>query len=202
MKYIAVVLMASLIVLSGCAPAASSSEPISSSLAQSEVQKSIEVDKNLLTVDITLPASMFEDFGGLDDLDLEKYKAENGFINAVKNNDGSLTVTMTKSQHKEVMSEMAESVKNKFSELVADKDTPYLKSIAHTDDFKKITVRVERAGYENAFFDITPFVIGFSVNMYQVFAGEEFKVEIVVCDDANGDEIETIIYPDDVTDKK
>lgn len=66
----------------------------------SEDKSSIEVDKGILNVEITLPASMFE---GQDiDETIEEAKKD-GIKEAVKHDDGSVTYKMSRSKHNEMM---------------------------------------------------------------------------------------------------
>lgn len=154
----------------------------------------IETDEKLLTVDITLPASFFE---GQDmaAFDADTYADEQGFLSARVNDDGSVTVNMTKGKHAELLDEMAASLDSTFAEFVNDESTPYIKDITHNDDFTAVTMKVDKAAYESAF-DFTPFAIGMSVAMYQAFIETEYYVEISVVDVATGETINSITYPD------
>lgn len=161
---------------------------------ESTAAKGIETDEKLLSVEITLPASLFE---GQDmaSFDTAAYVEEQGFLSAKVNEDGSLTVTMTKSKHNELLDEMATSLDTSFAEFANSEDTPYIKEITHNDDFTAVTMKVDKAAYENAF-DLTPLAIGISVAMYQAFTETEYHVEISIVDVATGDTINTITYPD------
>ncbi len=158
----------------------------------------IETDEKLLTVDITLPASMFEG-QDMSTFDADAYADEQGFISAKVNEDGSITVTMTKSKHKELLNEMASSMDANFAEFANGEDTPYIKEITHNNDFTAVTMKVDKAAYENAF-DFTPLAIGMSVAMYQAFTETEYHVEITVVDVATGETINSITYPDAMND--
>lgn len=153
---------------------------------------SIETDEKLLTVDITLPASLFE---GEENFDADAYAAEQGFTKAVVNADGSVTITMTKAKYNELIDEMTADLDASFSELIGSEDSPYIKDITHSDDFTTVEVKVDRAAYENAF-DLTPMTIGFSTMMFQAFLEMEHHCEISIVDASNGDIINTVVYPD------
>lgn len=154
----------------------------------------IDTDEKLFTVEIILPASMFEG-QDMSDFDTDEYVKENGFIDAVVNDDGSITVTMTKAKHKELLKEMAVSMDESFAAFIEAADTPYIKEITHNDDFSSIVIKVDRAGYENAF-DFTAFTVGFSAMFYQAFLDMEYHVEVSVIDADTGDVIGTTVYPD------
>lgn len=156
----------------------------------------IEVDEGLIFVDITLP-SWFLEGEDMSTFDPTAYAKENEFKKAVLNDDGSLTVTLSKAKHRELVEETAASLETSFAEYVEGADTPYIRSITHSDDFKEVTISVVRVDYENTF-DITPFNIGIGVMMYQSIAGTDFHTEISVVDVDTGDVINTAVYPDNL----
>lgn len=166
-------------------------EPAATTEAQS-----IEVDEGLIFVDITLP-DWFLEGEDMSTFDPAAYARKNDFKKAVLNDDGSLTVTLSKAKHRELLEEAAASLEAAFAEYVDGAETPYIKSITHSDDFKEVTISVVRADYENAF-DITPFSIGIGVMMYQSIAGTDFRTEISVVDVDTGDVINTAVYPDNL----
>lgn len=159
-----------------------------------EVNYNVETDEKFLTVDITFPSSFFQG-EDMDTFDADAYANENGFNAAVLNEDGSLTVTMTKSKHRELLEEMSISLDENFAELIEGEDTPYIKDITHNEDFTVVTMKVDRATYENAF-DMTPLAIGMSTAMYQMLIEIENYVAINIVDVATGETINTITYPD------
>ena len=87
---------------------------------EKDKEKAIEVDKDLLSVEVTLPASMFE--GQEIEVVIEEAKAD-GIKEVIKNSDGSLTYKMSKSKHAEMMKEM----KNQLNSTIEDiGDTSYI----------------------------------------------------------------------------
>lgn len=169
-------------------------ETIDPATTEANTSGSIDTDENLFAVEITLPASMFEG-EDMSDFDTAKYAEENGFIDATVNDDGSVTITMTKKKHRELLAEMARSLEETFTGFIDAEDTPYIKAITHNDDFSSIVIKVSRADYENAF-DFTAFTVGFSAMFYQSFLDMEYHVEVSVVDADTGDTISTTVYPD------
>jgi len=160
--------------------------------ANKESSQSIAVDENLLTVDITLPASLMGDTSTFKETE---YLAKNeGMKSAKLNDDGSITVTMTKKKHKEVMDEMKVSIDESFGDLIEAIETPYIKGIDYTDNYKEVTISVDKVAYENAF-DMTSLIVGLSTSMYQTFLGEEIGTIIIFKDIATGEQIESVTYP-------
>ena len=164
---------------------------------EEESTEGITVDKSLLSVDITLPSALIDD---VSDFNEEEYIAENEGIKAAKiNEDGSVTLTMTKKKHEEIVSEMKEEVTTSLSELTESEDTPYIKEVEYSKNFKEVKLSVDREAYEDAF-DLTPLFVGILVGTYQVYAGEEFYTEVIIEDVATGVEINSIVYPDALED--
>lgn len=160
---------------------------------------SIQTDEKMLSVDITIPASFWE---GTDmaTFDPETYVEENNFKKAVINEDGSVTVTMSKARHTEVMSEMEASVEENLVEMIGAEQTPYIKDITYDKNFEKVTVSVGRAEYENAFIDMTPLMVGITVSLYQAFKENEPYCEVIIEDAATKEVIQSTIYPDALED--
>lgn len=154
----------------------------------------IEVDKNLFSVEITIPASIA---GDQSDFNKENYLKENeGFLDAEVSSDGSLKIKMTKKKHQEMVTGMKTDMESSFSALIDGKDSPYIKDLFSKNDYKEITISVDRAAYENAL-DFTPLMVGFSVAMYQAIKGEEFDCNIKIVDFATKESISDINYPKD-----
>ena len=136
MKNICTFLLAVIILLSltACGSSASTTSPAASDNAdntatvesgeasaeenQSEQQTSsgaVQVDEGLLNVTITLPASYFED---MTDFDPDTYANEQGFKEVVVNEDGSVSITMSKSKHNELMAEMKANLDQTFMDCI------------------------------------------------------------------------------------
>ena len=131
----------------------------------------------------------------MSDFDPDAYCHEQGFEKAVLNDDGSVTVTMTKAKHEKLLHEMSDSLDASFAEYIGSEDTPYIMGITHSDNFDNIEIIVSRTEYENTF-DVTPFAVAISAMMYQVFLDMDYHVEVSVVDADTGDVINTTVYPD------
>lgn len=157
--------------------------------------EAIKVDEKLLTVDITLPASFFEG-QDMTTFDPDEYVRENGFNKAVANDDGSITVTMTKAKHNEFMTEMQKTVDSSLQDLIDDAEIAYVRNITYDKGYRVVTVEVDRAEYDAAFIDFVPFTIGLQVMFYQTFAGDELHCEVITKDGDTGETIASAVYPD------
>ena len=201
MKCFAIVLC--VLLISGCAgqaaskPAPGSSVPASSAAESNaaSAESDFAVDKGLLDVTITIPA----DFGiaSSSDFDPEAYAKENGFKSAVMNADGSVTITMSKNKHKEMLLESRNGIEKAFKEMIESENTPYIKSIKSDKDFKTITISVNKAGYEEVW-DLSPLSVSMTAMFYQLLNGNEIKSIVLTKDAATGETLNTFVFPDDM----
>src|SRR5690625_2539146 len=82
-----------------------------------EDEGGIEVDRGLLNVEITLPASLFSE----EELaELEANMEEEADADVTQNEDGSITVKMPKSEHDEMLAEMRNDISESIDEILAD----------------------------------------------------------------------------------
>lgn len=205
-RSIALMLVVSLIFsLVGCGGEAAKETPDptqSSGTTISETQPSdqggpVEVDEHLLTVDMVIPASLFDE--DMSSFDADAYAKENGFNSAKVNEDGSVSVNMSKSKHKELMSEMRTTVEDAFQELIGAEETPYIIEIEHSDSFDIVDIIVDKSGYEagglaTAFL---PLVVYSAVGGYQIFDGVETpRCEISMIAAGTNEVLDCVIYPD------
>ena len=144
--------------------------------------------------EITLPASMMNNSEMTLLSDLDKYAEENEFESAVWNDDGSLTITLTNKRKASLRKQMEEGLLNSFDNIVNSPDTNYIKSIKASQDYRTVTISADRDEYENSF-ELTTYIVGMSVVIFQSYAGEEAYVNVVVVDAETGAQIEFSHYP-------
>ncbi len=155
------------------------------------------VDKGLLNVEITMPASFVEG----DDVDATIKEAEAEGIKVTKNEDGSLTYKMSKSEHKKMMKDIKTNAEKSIDEIKTDGTFPSVKDITYNNSFSKYTLTVDKAAYENSMDSWSIIGIGITGMMYNLFNGEDMdkmKINIDVKDEATGEVFDTTVYPDDL----
>jgi hypothetical protein len=161
-------------------------------------EESVEVDKKLFNVEITLPASMTEG----ESLDTIKADAkENGIKEVTENEDGSITYKMSKSTHKEMLKEISASIDETIEETKTSEDFVSIKDIKHNDSFSEFTMIVDKEKYENSMDAFATMTLGMSGMMYQMYEGvseDDYSVTIQVEDEASGETFEEVVYPDDL----
>lgn len=156
----------------------------------------ISVDKNLLTVDVTLPASFYEDEKPTE-AELKADAAKKGYGNVKLNSDGSVTFRMTKAQHKKALDEMKKSVDDFIQESV-DESPKVFRKITYNKNMTVFDVSVVRAEFEE---DFAAGMIGLGIGIlsafYQMFNGskDEPKTEIKLIDIDTGQVFDTQNWP-------
>ena len=163
-------------------------------------EKGIQVEKNLLSVDVTLPALFAESEGEMGSLlEMNEEDKESGILKKVQNEDGSVTYTMSKAKHKKMMKEMRAGVADLKEELVNSTDFTSFKDITFDKKMQKIQVVVDREAFENSFDGFGVMGLGFYSLFYQVLDGQKSdKIQTVIeyVDETTNEVFESTVYPD------
>ena len=155
----------------------------------------VEVDRNLLSVDVTIPASFFE---GEDPQDIVDAAEEQGIRETTVNPDGSVTYQMSRAQHRELLEELRISIAESLDEMVAEFAS--VQAISHNDDFTEIDMSVDRQAYENSLDNFAIFGVAIGAGFYQLFSGSDpdsYRVVVNTVDDSTNEAFDTFILPDD-----
>mgnify|MGYP004598302959 CR=1 FL=1 len=138
----------------------------------------VQVDKGLLSVEITLPATFFED---QTEEEIKAAAQEEGIEDCRVNADGSVTYQMSKAKHKELMEEMKNSIQESVDALVSGEDAvESFREIQHSEDFSQFDVIVDPATYTE--WD-SVYMLNFCMlgAYYQMFDGMNIdQVDVVV----------------------
>lgn len=222
MKKVISLLLVATFALSLAACSSSSSDTVSSTAAadtasSEEVSSdsSIDVEKKLLTVDITLPASMFtsnseEAVSGEETTEDEvesgetaeeycdRIVKEDGYLKAVPNADGSVTLTMTKDKHSELLATIKQSIDDSIQSSMDEGNYPSIKEVTYNNDATEFTVKVDREAFEGSWDGFSALLYAFSGAAYQYYNGvSDPHVVVTYVDVDTGDTIDTSVYPDD-----
>lgn len=192
MKRLGLLLFSSLLLVACSA----GEEPAEQEEVEQQEEAGVEVDKGLLNVEITLPEMFFDE----EDLtEIEKEMEENHQANVTKNDDGSITVKMSKKEHKQLLEEMSEELMEMIDEVIADEEYPSIEDISYNRDFTEINVVVNREQFEENLDAFALFSVAFSSLFYQLFDGKDIEKEKVVMnmiDEATEESFDEIVYPD------
>jgi PBP1b-binding outer membrane lipoprotein LpoB len=191
-----VMILATLTLLAACSSKETSKKESKEDTANKE--ESVEVDKKLFNVEVTLPASMFE---GESLETIEADAKESGVKEVTENEDGSITYKMSKSVHKDMLQEIAASIEETVEETKTSQDFVSIKDVKYNDSFTEFTMIVDKEKYENSMDGFATMTFGMSGMLYQMYDGvseDAYSVTIKVEDEASGETIDEIVYPDDM----
>ena len=147
----------------------------------------IEVDQNLLSVEITVPADFV---GETTQADLDASVTSGQFISATLNEDGSVTYKMTKGQHRELMDGIRESIEDGLNEMLESEDYSFTK-IEPNSDFTKfaVTTTSSELNLAESFSVLAFYMYG---GMYHIFNGTEVdNITVDFINEATGEIINT-----------
>ncbi|MEK4229622.1 hypothetical protein [Solibacillus sp. FSL H8-0538] len=157
---------------------------------------SIEVNKSLLHVEVTLPASFFKD---TTEEQIISDAESKGFSDVNVNKDGTVTYKMAKSKHKELMTVMEKQGVTTVKKILNSKDYPAIQEILYNSDFSKFDVRVNREQYKESYDGFVILGLAMTGMYYGAFDGkngDDLKVTFHMIDAATDEEFETTVYPD------
>lgn len=149
----------------------------------------IEVDEGLLSVEITMPATFFEEET---EESIKASAEENGFDSCTVNEDGSVTYKMSKAKHKEMLAEMKISIDESIAEMInGEEAVESFMKIEYADDLSKFDVYVDPAVYTewDGFYVLAFYIYG---AYYQAFEGKDMDSIDVVVNFINNETNETI----------
>jgi hypothetical protein len=172
----------------------------SEDLSELEAIGDIEVDRGLLSVEITIPASL----AGEADIDglVSEFSAEGIDVSdARRNPDGSITYKMSRGDHRRLLTSLRDSFVESFDEAAEDFDS--VQSITFNDELTRFRITVNRAAFENSFDGFVVFLPLFAAGIYAAFDGrdpEGMRIDIDYVDAATGQVYDTFVAPDDLQD--
>ncbi len=100
----------------------------------------VEVEKNLFSVELKIPADFM---GETTQEELDKTAKEHGYQSITLNDDGSATYIMTKAQHEELMQEMVQNINSELEKMIGSEDYPNFTKIKANDDFTSFEIRTK-----------------------------------------------------------
>lgn len=160
----------------------------------SEDEGAISVDENLLTVEVTVPAWFFEDETKEQ---IEAAAKESGFSGCTVHDDGSVTYKMSKLKRRQILKEYKKDIDETIQEYTSGgENAPQsFKSISYNSNVTQFDVRVDRAAYEDSWFD-SMYALGLYIlgGYYQIFDGvpnDQIDVVVNFIDDSTGETIES-----------
>ncbi|WP_010501133.1 hypothetical protein [Paenibacillus elgii] len=193
-------LVVAAIVFSGCGNAAPKEDTPKQAAQEKTAEnkeaekKSIEVQENLLSVEITIPASLV---GKNIDNAVENAKKK-GVSDVKKNDDGSLTYKMSKRKHKEMLDEMKAEIVKQVDEVKDGTTFKSVKNVEYNNDLTEFTITVDEKAFSKSMDGMAGMGLGLTSRFYQIMSGVkpgEDKTVIQYKDSDSGMVIKTVTYP-------
>lgn len=131
-KIVSVLLAVMMCFMTAC----STSTDVSATESKEETN-AIDVEKKLFSVQVTIPASLFEE--GVTQADLDA-KVTDGIKSITLNEDGSVTYVMTKAKHKEMMEEMKNTIDTGIEDLISSGSYPDITAVTPSKDYRSFTI--------------------------------------------------------------
>lgn len=137
----------------------------------------LKAEENLLSVELTIPASLVGD----DAATLDKEAKAAGVSEITQNEDGSVTMKMSKIAHQKMLDEFKGSIDESLTEILNDKETyPSLTEITYNEDLTEFTVKVDPATY-GEFEALSAIGLYIAGNVYQALnAVPENQIKTIV----------------------
>lgn len=162
-------LLLTVFVLTSCGNPNSSGENPNNTNSELDALGNVEVDKNLFSVKLTIPADYV---GESTQEELDKVAKEKGYKSITLNEDGSATYVMTKAQHKKLMDETKNSIINSLDEMVNSEEYPNFTDISVNDDFTEFTITTKSTELDISE-SFSSFVFYMYGGMYHIFNGTQ-----------------------------
>ncbi|MEF9942534.1 MAG: hypothetical protein RR799_09510, partial [Lachnospiraceae bacterium] len=112
--------------------------------SEKKEEATLKAEKKILNVEVTIPAGFFDDA----DTTLDEEAKQAGVKEIIKNDDGSITMKMSKSAHEKLLKEFKNSVDESIEETLGDKENyPSIDAITYNDDLTEFNVNVDANSY-------------------------------------------------------
>ena len=159
----------------------------------STTEGGIDVDKGLLNVEITIPAEAAEYYGFNFESqeEADAYAKEQGFKSATLGDDGSITIVMSKSQHKKTMEELSKTIDEALQEMICSEDYPNITAVEHNDNYTSFTVttKSEELGFNESFSVLSFYIYGGMYNSFNGTPADNIHVDFI--NEASGEVIDS-----------
>lgn len=126
--------------------------------------------------------------------DFEEYAKNNDYISAVKNDDNTVTLTMTKIRYEKLLSDTISTAEKSFANSI-QKNTA-IKRIEHNYDLTELILFVDSSSYDYKK-DTTYYNAYTNTSFYRMLDKPDAKCKITIKDEISNSIIFEITYPID-----
>lgn len=123
---------------------------------------------------------------------------EGSVSKAVVNEDGSVTLTMSKENYDKLIATMKTSLDQTIAGYTNGTTFPSIKEITYTDDLSEIKLTVDYEAFSNSMGSFAVLGLGLQGYLYRIFTGQSETVKITYIDETTGKSVESCQFPDDM----
>lgn len=167
-------------------------KPTKAPASTPESSSYLEAKTKLTKVEVIIPAILIED---TDIEQIKEYATKQGIEKVEINDDGSLTYTMSKSVHKQMLENLKITCKETIDSFVSQ-DNPSFKEVEYNDDFTEIILTVDKEKFEKSFDRISILGMVYAGMFYQAFDGSKIDVHINLKDNITDEIYGVMEYPE------
>ncbi len=162
----------------------------------SDNSSTVKVNEGLLLNKVTIPATFFEDSS---EDEIKAAAEEAGFQSYKINSDGSVTYTMTKARHQEMLNEYAVSINEYIDGLLNGDDETKVEGfsdIESNDDYSEFNIYVSKDTYTmwDMMYALSFYIQGGYYQMFNGVSPEDVDVAVNFIDNVSGDIIDSGSY--------
>lgn len=155
----------------------------------------VDSQKNLFSVEVTIPAQFYEnsDSRPLSQDDVDKTVSELSFKSGKLNDDGSVTYKMSKAQHEEFLKSYKDSVDSTISDMLNDENNESLTDITYNDNLTQFTISVdgEKFSMLDMFNALAFYIEGTYYQLFNFIPIDDVDVQVNFINKDTGEVIET-----------
>ena len=196
MQKVMTITLAVLLILSGCGGSTAAPEPTAAPTAEPTAAPTAtpaptaesmetpteaptaEVDEGLFNVTITIP----KDYAGEETQEhLDEVCAEKGYRSVTLNEDGSVTYSMTRNQHREMLAGIEETIQSGLDEICNSPDYPGIDAIEAGEQYREFTIKLNTSdlGYQEMFSAVILYGYGLIYNAYLEDGADNIHVTFI-----------------------
>ena len=123
---------------------------------------------------------------------------EGSVSKAVVNEDGSVTLTMSKENYDKLLTTMKTSLDQTIAGYTNGTTFPSIKEITYTDDLSEIKLTVDYEAFSNSMGSFAVLGLGLQGYLYRIFTGQSETVKITYIDETTGKSVESYQFPEDM----
>lgn len=158
-----------------------------------EENANLQLEEN--DIQVTLPPQFFE---GMDEEAIQQEAKDQDIKRAEVNSDGSVTYTMTKERHQEIVNSFKEELDFAITDIAESEGYPSIMKIEADDQYEEFNIYVNRSQFEKGTDIMATISLYIASSYYHAFLGngDSFKATLNYIDESNDEVFKTMVLPE------